>query len=165
MPNLCNGDDHSGQRLLTGGVDAGELRTKVIENGSEVVCIRVKLRKRWRHPCRFLPKQAASLSRDKVDAILMGPVVDLQLFAERDSTENHRLKAFRRRSLHIFIGMALTWKPLTKSTVISCPGLPARFRTGTYALSSARRGTVTSPRGFPTSSAFRKNCRNVSSTQ
>jgi hypothetical protein len=108
-----------------------------------------------RFSVRSLPKKTSSLGCNEVYAIFVSPVIYLELLAQRHADENHSLVGVSRSLVCEAITPA--WKPLIISTVISCPGLPGRFLTGTYAFNSAKRGTVASARGFPTSSSLRKN--------
>jgi hypothetical protein len=104
---------------------------------------------------RSSPKKTSSLGCDEVYAVFVSPVIDLELLAQRRADENHGLVRFS--MLPMYEAITPAWKPLIIFTVISCPGLPGRFLTGTYAFNSAKRGTVASARDIPTSSSLRKN--------
>lgn len=106
-----------------------------------------------------VPKKAASLGSNEVDAICVRPFIDFQLLLQACAAQHNNLAYCQNACTNKCTRNAFicTWKPVIMSTVISLPDWLPRFRTGTYAFNSARRAAATSARGFPTSSARRKN--------
>ena len=69
--NLCNRDNHARKWLFSGGVNAGELGTKIVENrsegGSDKDAMEISL---------DIPEQSTGFSCDEWDMILMRPIID-----------------------------------------------------------------------------------------
>jgi hypothetical protein len=87
--HLLNRNNHASQWLLSSWVNTSELGTKVVE-------CRTKLGRAWvitmtEQPDSNIPEQPMRLSSNKVYSILVSPVIDLELLAERYISKHNNL--------------------------------------------------------------------------